>query len=191
MADSALVDSAMADSAMADSAMAASTFTYTLIPCDASEPLREFTLPVPPTLEENIGCLTSALNDHYRRAAPLKGTADKQAIIDSVKQQLQKNQPNSAAPDESILGALAESQTVDIVQLVSPTQSQRSLMPQHQRRPLRQQMPQRQRAKTPAVCLLTKYLQLGCPYVPGGNAWQEFSLTDDLGLLSSHGEDAT
>ena len=103
--------------------MAASTFTYTLIPCDASEPLREFTLPVPPTLEENIGCLTSALNDHYRRVAPLKGTADKQAVIDSVKQQLKKNQPSSAAPDESILGALAESQTVDIVQLVPPTQA--------------------------------------------------------------------
>ena len=62
-------------------AMPSSSFTYTLIPCDPAEPLKELTLAVPPTLEENIGCLTSALNDHYRRVAPFKGEADKQAVM--------------------------------------------------------------------------------------------------------------
>lgn len=100
----------------------ASTVTYTLIPCDASEPLQELKLQVPPTLEENIGCLTAALNDHYRRVAPIKSAADKQAIVDSVKQQLKKNQPHSGAPDESMLSALAASQTCDIVQLIPATQ---------------------------------------------------------------------
>jgi tetratricopeptide (TPR) repeat protein len=98
----------------------ASTFTYTLIPCDASEPMQEFTLPVPPTLEENIGCLTSALNDYYRRTAPLGTGAQKEAVMDTVRDSLKKNGQN-APVDEGMLGALAQSQTVDIVQLLSAT----------------------------------------------------------------------
>lgn len=100
-----------------------STFTYTLIPADSSEPMQDITLPVPPTLEDNIGCLTKALNAHYSRVAPIVGEAGKQAVMDSVKEQLQKNNPDAATPDEKMLGLLATSQTVDIVQLLPCTQA--------------------------------------------------------------------
>ena len=96
------------------------SFTYTLLPCDENEPFKEFTLAVPKTLEENIGCLTAALNAHYKRVAPIGGEKQKQAVMDSVKAQLQQNTPNAAPPDEQILSSLAQSQTVDIIQLLPP-----------------------------------------------------------------------
>ena len=77
---------------------------------------------VPPTLEENIGCLTKALNAHYTLVAPIKGESDKQAVMESVKAQIAKNNPNANAPDEQMLGLLATSQTCDIVQLLPCTQ---------------------------------------------------------------------
>ena len=97
-----------------------STVKYTLIPCDASEPFQELELSVPPTLEENIGCLTTVLNDHYRRTAPIRGAEGKQAVIDSVKKTLKQNVPDSN-PSEQMLNAFAQSQTVDIVQLMPAT----------------------------------------------------------------------
>lgn len=97
------------------------TFTYTLIPCDINEPFKEVTMAVPPTLEENIGCLTQALNNHYRQVAPISAGDGKQAAMEMVREQLKKNQPDATAPDDNILGALAESQTVDIVQLIPAT----------------------------------------------------------------------
>ena len=98
------------------------TFTYTLIPCDENEPFQEFTMSAPADLEENIGCLTKALNKHYTRVAPMVAGAGKQAAMDAMKEQLKKQQPSAAAPDDSILSALAQSQTVDIVQLIPATQ---------------------------------------------------------------------
>jgi tetratricopeptide (TPR) repeat protein len=95
-----------------------STFTYVLIPANDDEPMQEITMAVPPTLEENIGCLTKALNAHYSRVAPIQGEAGKQAVIESVKQQMAKNNPAANVPDESMLAALACSQTCDIVQLL-------------------------------------------------------------------------
>ena len=103
--------------------MATKTFTYTLIPADSSEPMQDITLPVPPTLEENIGCLTTALNAHYSRVAPIVGEAGKQAVMDSVRAQLNKNNPEAGVPDETMLGLLAGSQTVDIVQLLACTKA--------------------------------------------------------------------
>ena len=97
-----------------------SSVTYTLIPCDASEPYRELQLSVPPTLEESIGCLTTVLNDHYRRTAPIRGPEGKQKVIDSVRQTLKQNVPDSA-PSEKMLSMFAQSQTVDIVQLLPAT----------------------------------------------------------------------
>lgn len=96
-------------------------FKYAYVPADSSEPMHDLSLAVPPTLEENIGCLTKALQDHFRRTAPVAGEAGKQAVMDSVLEQLQKNSPGAQAPDERMLGMLAESQTVDIVQLLPAT----------------------------------------------------------------------
>ena len=55
---------------------------------------------------------------HYGTNATMENANTRQ-YIDSVKQQLQKNSPNTT-PDESMLAALAVSQTVDIVQLIPP-----------------------------------------------------------------------
>jgi tetratricopeptide (TPR) repeat protein len=101
--------------------MAAKDFVYTLIPADDAEPMQEIRMPEPSKLEDNIGCLTQALNDHYRRVAPIQGEAGKQAVIDSVRDQVMKNNPNGSAPDESMLGLLAQSQTVDIIQMLPAT----------------------------------------------------------------------
>ena len=98
-----------------------STFTYVLIPANNDEPMQEITMAVPPTLEENIGCLTKALNAHYSRVAPIQGEAGKQAVMESVKQQMAKNNPSAKVPDEAMLAALACSQTCDIVQLLPCT----------------------------------------------------------------------
>ena len=99
----------------------ASTFVYTLVPSADEDAIRELRMAVPESLEENIGCLTKALQDHYRRVAPIEGEAGKQAVMTSVREQLQRNNPDAGAPDESMLGMLAQSQTVDIVQLLPAT----------------------------------------------------------------------
>ena len=83
--------------------------------------MQDLRLTVPESLEENIGCLTKKLQEHYRQVAPIDSDAGKQAVVDSVRAQLQKNNPNAAAPDEHMLGMLAQSQTVDIVQLLPST----------------------------------------------------------------------
>ncbi len=97
------------------------SFTYTLIPADSDEPYRELSLPIPEALEENIGCLTKACNEHYTKHAPVMGEAGKQAIMESVKAQIKKQQPDAADPNESMLGMLSTSQTCDIVQLLPST----------------------------------------------------------------------
>ena len=94
------------------------TFVYTLIPADDSEPFEEIRMEAPAALEENIGCLTKALNDHYRRVAPVPGEAGKQRIAETIKEQIKKQQPGAQAPDEKMLEQLSCSQTVDIVQLL-------------------------------------------------------------------------
>jgi len=83
--------------------------------------MQDLRLDVPEALEENIGVLTKTLQDHYRRVAPLEGEAGKQAAVDSLKAQLSKNNPDAKAPDEHMLGMLAQSQTVDIIQLLPAT----------------------------------------------------------------------
>lgn len=93
------------------------TIFYVLIPADSSEPMLDLQLPVPATLEENIGCLTKTLNGHYSRVAPIG-----QAAVDSMRTQLlSKSDASTKAPDEAMLGMLAQSQTVDIVQLLPAT----------------------------------------------------------------------
>ena len=99
----------------------ASSFVYTLIPADEDEPMQELRMDVPTTLEENIGCLTKTLQDHYRRVAPFGGEESKQALADAVKAQLKQQNPDAKAPDEAMLSMLAVSQTVDIVQLLPAT----------------------------------------------------------------------
>ena len=71
------------------------TFTYTLIPCDENEPFQEFTMSAPADLEENIGCLTKALNKHYTRVAPMVAGAGKQAAMDAMKEQLKEAQADA------------------------------------------------------------------------------------------------
>ena len=94
---------------------------YAFIPAAEEEAMQDLRLTVPESLEENIGCLTKKLQEHYRQVAPIDSDAGKQAVVDSVRAQLQKNNPNAAAPDEHMLGMLAQSQTVDIVQLLPST----------------------------------------------------------------------
>ena len=93
------------------------TIFYVLIPADSSEPMLDLQLPVPATPEENIGCLTKTLTGHYSRVAPIG-----QAAVDSMRTQLlSKSDASTKAPDEAMLGMLAQSQTVDIVQLLPAT----------------------------------------------------------------------
>ena len=73
---------------------------------------------VPPTLEDNIGCLTRRCEDHYRLVAPINTEEGRQAVVDGVKQHYKQSNPNGAMPDEQLLAKLSESQTVDIIQLL-------------------------------------------------------------------------
>jgi len=95
--------------------------TYALIPAANDEPMLDLKLAVPDSLEENIGCLTKTLQDHYRRVAPIQGEEGKQAVVDSVRAQLSQKNPEAKAPDETMLGLLAQSQTVVIIQLLPAT----------------------------------------------------------------------
>ena len=97
-----------------------STVTYLLVPADADAPMQELTLEVPSDLDKNIGCLTTLLQDYYRRTAGAFTQQGKDAMIDSVKQRLKETQPD-AKPDETMLSKLAESQTVDIIQVLPAT----------------------------------------------------------------------
>lgn len=97
------------------------SFCYTLIPAEGDDAIRELSMLVPESLEDNIGCLTKGLQDHYRKFAPIQGEDGKQAVMQSVREQVLKNNPGAKAPDEGMLGMLAQSQTVDIIQLLPAT----------------------------------------------------------------------
>lgn len=105
-------------------------FTYTLIPAAESEPFVEHKLVAPDALEENIGCLAKALNAHYSLIAPMPDGADGEAatarVVETMKQHLDKKQAGEtggAEPDPKMLGMLAGTQTIDIVQLLPATQA--------------------------------------------------------------------
>ena len=97
-----------------------STAKYLLVPADVDLPMQELTLEVPADLEKNIACLTTLLQDYYRRTAGAFTQEGKSAMIDAVKSRLKEQQPD-AKPDETMLSKLAESQTVDIVQVLPAT----------------------------------------------------------------------
>ena len=99
-----------------------STFTYVLIPADDEEPMQERSMKEPEDLEQNIGCLTKTLQKYYRDYASGQTEEGKEALIEATRQQLKKQQPE-ATPDEGLMSRLAESQTVDIVQLRPATES--------------------------------------------------------------------
>ena len=96
-------------------------FSYVLIPADESEPMREIRMEEPTELEANIGCLTQALQEYYRRHAPVTTAEGKAAMLESVRATMKEKQPDAPAPDEGLLGQLASSQTVDIVLLLPAT----------------------------------------------------------------------
>lgn len=98
-----------------------SSVTYAYIPADVDAQMKDLQLAVPPTLEENIGCMTRTLNEHYSRTAPLDGEEGKKAVADQVRAQLTKNDPNAKMPNEDMMGMLAQSQACDIVQLLPAT----------------------------------------------------------------------
>ena len=97
-----------------------STVKYLLVPADVDLPMQELTLEVPADLEKNIACLTTLLQDYCRRTAGAFTQEGKSAMIDAVKSRLKEQQPD-AKPDETMLSKLAESQTVDIVQVLPAT----------------------------------------------------------------------
>lgn len=107
-------------------------FVYTLIPADTEEPYEEAQLPIPVTLEENIGCLAKVLNAYYTRTAPFEasGEAGKARAIEGMKVHLDKTQPG-ADPSNKMLGMLAGTQTIDIVRTTprGPRGPRRALTP--------------------------------------------------------------
>ena len=93
---------------------------YVLVPADADAPMQELELDVPSELDANISCLTTLLQGYYRRTAGAFTQAGKEAMMESVRQKMREQQPGSQ-PDEGMLSRLAESQTVDIVQVLPAT----------------------------------------------------------------------
>ena len=101
-----------------------SSFTYVLIPSDPDQPIEERTLPEPTELEENIGCLTRALNDYYKEAHRLDSAQSAQAnesLKSTVMQKVTETNPGMQ-PDPKMLDMLANSQTCDIIQLLPSSQ---------------------------------------------------------------------
>jgi len=94
---------------------------YVLIPAADDSAITELELAIPPTLEENIGALTKALNDYYRRQTGELSDAQRDALVSSVRQQVAEKNKDSAPPDERMLSQVALSQTCDILQLLPPT----------------------------------------------------------------------
>ena len=99
------------------------TVKYVRIPADISEPLEELELEVPPDLETNLSCFTTTLQDYFRRTGGAFTAEGKAAMKESVVARLQQQQPGSAGPDMEMLDRLAESQTVDIVQVLPATKN--------------------------------------------------------------------
>jgi hypothetical protein len=86
-----------------------STATYLLVPADLDAPMQELTLEVPSDLEKNIGCLTTLLQDYYRRTAGAFTQQGKDAMIDSVKQRSPRARPSTSSRSSRRRSTLAMS----------------------------------------------------------------------------------
>ena len=119
---------------MAAAAMAPKSFTFVRVPATNDDAMEERTLPVPATLEANLGCLTSALQQYFREHGGTTTEAGEAAMMSAVKERMaqQKQQmvggadAPSAPPtqlDQKRRSQLTARQTVDIIQLLPATKA--------------------------------------------------------------------
>lgn len=114
--------------------MAPKSFTFVRVPATNDDAMEERTLPVPDTLEANIGCLTSALQQYFREHGGTTTEAGEAAMMSAVKERMAQQKQKmiggaddpSAPPtqiDQKMLSQLTASQTVDIIQLLPATKA--------------------------------------------------------------------
>ena len=84
------------------SPMEIETFIYTLIPADASEPMRRFRWPCRQPWR-TTSAVSQALQDHHRLVAPINTEEGRQVVVDGVKQHYKQSNPNGAMPDGNCL----------------------------------------------------------------------------------------
>ena len=99
------------------------TVTYLRIPAADDDAMEECKLSVPADLEANLSCLTTTLQDYFRKHGGAMTDDGRAALYESVRAQVAKQNPQGAAPDEKMLGQLALSVTVDIIQLLPATKA--------------------------------------------------------------------
>ena len=68
--------------------MAPKSFTFVRVPATNDDAMEERTLPVPDTLEANISCLTSALQQYFREHGGTTTEAGEAAMMSAVKERM-------------------------------------------------------------------------------------------------------
>ena len=99
-----------------------SHFTFVLIPANDDDSMQEVTLQQPQDLNQNLSCLTTYLNDYFRKHGGDITEQGRNALLDSMRKHMSQ-QSTDAKADETLLEKVAMSQTVDIVQLLPATRA--------------------------------------------------------------------